>query len=253
MPVGVVDAADFYSGIVVDAYAKLKSTSFVAQVYANFVRSAGLPGLEIGCGDGEPLLDLCAEGLDIDGVDSSLDMVTRCRENAAYRGLNVAVYHQRVEHLALERRYRSIYFAGPTFNLLPDDETALRALHAIREHLSGDGMALIPLWIPEPTPTEDLGVRRETEDDGAVLRYTPRWESYDRDQRTRTTATRYEWADSTRVESVDQAWIIHWHTPDRFRRMCADVGLTIVSLVDDHTSHEANDASTAFTATLRRG
>jgi hypothetical protein len=70
MPVGsrVVDAADFYSGIVVDAYAKLKSTSFVAQVYANFVRSAGLPGLEIGCGDGEPLLDLCAEGLDVDGL-----------------------------------------------------------------------------------------------------------------------------------------------------------------------------------------
>ena len=65
-----MDAADFYSGIVADAYPKLKSTSFDSQRYADFVRSWGEPGLEIGCGDGEPLLALCAAGLDGDGIDS---------------------------------------------------------------------------------------------------------------------------------------------------------------------------------------
>lgn len=121
-----MEPADFYSGIVVDAYAKLKSSTFNAEPYIEFVTASGEPALEVGCGDGEPLLDLCAAGLDVDGVDSSLDMVVRCRENAARRGVTTQVIHQRVEDLSLERRYAAIYFAGPTFNLLADDETAMR-------------------------------------------------------------------------------------------------------------------------------
>ena len=91
------------------------------------------------------MLDLCAAGLLVDGVDSSLDMVERCREEAERRGLVVEVHHQRVEDLMLERRYASIYFAGPTFNLLADDETALRGLGSIHAHLTNDGAALIAL------------------------------------------------------------------------------------------------------------
>lgn len=176
MPYGqrIVDAADFYSGIVADAYAKLKSVSFSPEPYAKFVREAGEPGLEIGCGDGEPLLDLCAEGLDVDGVDSSLDMVLRCRQNAADRGLSAAVHHQRVEELSLSRRYGAIYFAGPTFNLLPDDETALRALRSIRTHLRVDGSALIPLWSRSRPLQPNLGrrVKSTTVVSGSAIR---RW------------------------------------------------------------------------------
>lgn len=85
-----VDPADFYSGIVVDAYSKLKSSTFEAEPYASFVASHGEPGLEIGCGDGQPILDLCASGLDVDGVDSSLDMVNRCREKRGPSGASHA-------------------------------------------------------------------------------------------------------------------------------------------------------------------
>jgi len=60
----LVDPANFYSGIVVDAYARLKSNSFTADRYRDFVVAHGEPALEIGCGDGQPLLDLCAEGLE---------------------------------------------------------------------------------------------------------------------------------------------------------------------------------------------
>ena len=99
-----MEPADFYSGIVVDAYAKLKSSTFNAEPYIEFVTASGEPALEVGCGDGEPLLDLCAAGLDVDGVDSSMDMVVRCPDSAAKRGVATQVVHQRVEDLSLERR-----------------------------------------------------------------------------------------------------------------------------------------------------
>lgn len=61
--------------------------------------------------------------------------------------------------------------AGPTFTLLPDDEAALHALAGIRRHPRDDGVALVPLFIPAPTPDEQLGVPREVRGaDGTVLR-----------------------------------------------------------------------------------
>lgn len=247
-----MEPADFYSGIVVDAYAKLKSSSFEPRPYIDFVKATGEPALEIGCGDGEPMLDLCAAGLDVDGVDSSADMVDRCRENAAKRGISTHVYHQRVEALNLERRYSSIYFAGPTFNLLVDDETATQALQAIAKHLTDDGAALIPLWIPDPTPHADIGVTRTAEDGPAVeLRYTPLSETYDQEIRTRVTTSRYERTTSSGTESADREWIIHWHTPHSFVAMCKDAGLEVLTLVDDETNADASDTSTGFTATVR--
>ena len=197
------------------------------------------------------MLDLCAAGLDVDGVDSSADMVERCRANANERGLTTHVYCQRAEALNLERRYASIYFAGPTFNLLATDDTAKQALSAIRRHLTDDGAALIPLWIPDPTPATDLGVSRTAHDGpGIELTYTPLHETYDQERRTRVTTSRYERITATGTESADREWIIHWHTPQSFAAMCHDAGLQITSMIDDDTNDVATDASTGFTATV---
>ena len=44
-----------------------------------------------------------------------------------------------MEAMELPRPFRSIYLAGPTFNLLVDDDTAWRALARIRAHLEPEG------------------------------------------------------------------------------------------------------------------
>lgn len=249
-----MEPADFYSGIVLDAYAKLKSSTFDPEPYRAFVEASGEPALEIGCGDGDPLLRLCAAGRDVEGVDSSLDMVDRCREIAAARGVATHIYHQRAEDLSLDRRYASIYFAGPTFNLLADDATALGALRAIREHLTDEGAALIPLWVPDPTPEKELGVTRATTDDesGIELRYTPLSEIYDPERRTRITTSRYERVTADDTELADREWIIHWHTPDSMRRLCEEVGLKVIDMLDDDTNEPATAASVGFTVIVRR-
>ncbi|QSB15354.1 class I SAM-dependent methyltransferase [Natronosporangium hydrolyticum] len=245
-------ASEFYTGIVVDAYARLKSAHFDPEPYAEFVARAGQPALEIGCGDGEPLLTMRRRGLDVAGVDSSADMLGRCRANAAALGLEVTLHHQRMEELSLGRRYRSIYLAGPTFNLLPDDDSSLRALRAMRTHLVDGGSALVPLVIPEPTPTDQLGVAREAEgDDGAVLRYTAVSEEYDEVARTRTTRTRYERQTPVGLECAEREWILHWHTVVGFRALCAEAGLRVASVVDG-SGAPANDTATSFTATVQR-
>lgn len=247
-----MDAASFYTGIVVEAYAKLKSTDFDPDPYAAFVEATGQPALEIGCGDGNPLLELRRRGLDVEGVDSSADMLDRCRRNAAALGVEVVLHHQLMQELSLGHRFRSIYLAGPTFNLLPDDTTALLALRCISSHLADDGKALIPLWIPERTPSEELGVTREaTAENGDVLRYTPVSEDYDGHAQTRTTTALYERVTPAGTDRAERQWVIHWHSVEQFRSMCGEAGLQITRLVDDDGRLPAA-TETYFTATVQR-
>ena len=86
---------------------------FSTERYRSFVQSSGAPALELGCGDSSPFYDLAAEGMDIEGVDSSPDMVRRGRERLAADGAEAPVRLQRMEELTLERRFASIYLAGP--------------------------------------------------------------------------------------------------------------------------------------------
>lgn len=230
-----MDAADFYTGIVAEGYALLKSSHFAPDHYADFITASGQPALELGCGDGDPLLELRRRGLDVEGVDSSADMLARCRDRAQQEGLEVVVHHQRMEELELTRPFASIFLAGPTFTLLPDDDLALRALTRIGEHLTEDGTALIPLWIPEPAPADSFGVPREAvAADGARLTFTARSEEYDATHRTRTTHVRYERHTPEQVQSADRDWVIHWHTQDSFRELVDAAGVRVVSMTDLH-------------------
>ena len=73
----------------------------IPRPYIRFVRRSGEPALELGCGDGDPLLDLRARGLDVEGLDSSPDMLARCRANAAARGLVVTLHESPMESMEL--------------------------------------------------------------------------------------------------------------------------------------------------------
>lgn len=241
-----VDAADFYTGIVAELYEPLKSTTQSPDPYAAFITTAGEPALELGCGDGEPLLELRRRGFDVEGVDSSADMLARCRRKAAEAGLEVALHHQRMEMLALARRYGSIYLAGPTFTLLPDDDTASRALRAIRSHLDDDGLALIPLFIPSASDWHPGRTREVVTADGATVRVTALSEDRDDDARTQTTVLRYEKHTDGVSAVVDRPWTLHWHTRAGFEALVAAAGL-VTREVRDPAGRAADDDAAEFT------
>src|SRR5438552_17766610 len=67
--------------------------------YKNIILESGQPALDVGCGTGRLLLDYLEQGIDVDGVDDSPDMLAICREKAEKLGLNSNVYQQKVQSL----------------------------------------------------------------------------------------------------------------------------------------------------------
>lgn len=247
-----IDPADFYTGIVVDVYGPLRGAVPDADICAAFIRAWGEPALELGCGDGDPLLTLRAEGFDVDGLDSSADMLEKLREAASRRGLGVTVHHSRIEQMDLPTTYRSIFLAGPTFNLIVDDATALRALECIRAHLDPSGAALIPLFIPAPIPDHHIGRAREHVDErGRVLRVVPTSSERDDATRRQTTTLRYEVVDGADSEVVERPWTLHWHTQAGFAELAAEADLQVVSVLAADGSTATPDAA-QFAFVLRR-
>jgi SAM-dependent methyltransferase len=230
----------FYTGLVADLSVPLRSSIPDPEPYAAFVAACGEPALELGCGHGEPLIALRTRGLDVEGLDSSPDMLELCRRSAADAGIDVVLHESPMESMGLGRLYRSIYLAGPTFNLLPDDDTARAALARIAAHLEPGGSVLVPLFVPEPTDVGAIGVPREgADDEGRPIRFTPLEVSRDEDTRVQRSVLRYERGD----EVVERTWTLHWHTQGGFRALAEEAGLTAAAVMDPGGGAAAADAT----------
>ena len=110
-------------------------------------RGAG-PALELGCGTGRLLLRYVADGLDVEGVDSSADMLAICERHAAAAQLPVTLHQTDWVTMDLPRRYATIYNPSGSFMLIDDATRARRALATWMRHLAPAGRLLIEMGIP---------------------------------------------------------------------------------------------------------
>jgi SAM-dependent methyltransferase len=198
--------------------------------YADLIRQDGEPALEIGCGAGHPLLALLEQGLDVHGLDSSRDMLARCEAKAEARGLRVTLHQQEMQSFALVMRYRTIFFAGASFMLLPDARDAERTLERIHHHLQPGGQVVIPLYVPPRMPeaqnaTDQWSTReRIRPSDGAILRLSERYR-YDWPRQLRVATLRYEViSKGAVVQAVERPWLLRWYSQAEFRRLLREAG-----------------------------
>jgi SAM-dependent methyltransferase len=108
---------------------------------------AGQPALDVACGTGRLLLPYLRDGLDVDGIDVSPDMLARCREAAEREGLSPNLHAQAMHELDLPRRYRTVFVCGG-FGLGSSREQDLEALRRLYEHLEPGGLLVLDNEVP---------------------------------------------------------------------------------------------------------
>ena len=87
------------------------------------------------CGTGFFLTAFLEAGADIDGLDSSPYMLSKCQEKLKGKTSMVNLSQQRLEELSLPRKYHFIFIPDRSFSHLYDKETAQASLRKLWEYL----------------------------------------------------------------------------------------------------------------------
>jgi SAM-dependent methyltransferase len=162
--------------------------------FMEVVKKYGQPVLDVGCGTGRILLDFMSQGIDIDGVDNSPDMLALLQQKAEKMDLHPTVYQQEMTALSLPRRYQTILVPSSSFQLLLDPTSSVLAMRCFYEQLLPGGVLTMPfmtLWKKEQ-PLEGQYTREVIRpEDGATIR---RWSHsrFDPDTGLEHTIDRYE-------------------------------------------------------------
>ena len=142
---------DIYYGIVAESYDLwFPGPEFEDQeFYRQKIEANRGTALEIGCGTGRLLVPYLQTGLEVEGLDSSEDMLAICREKAGAKAVSPVLHQQYMQELDLPRTYNTIYIPASTFMVLSDRDEGMEALHRFHSHLEPGGQVLISLDIPK--------------------------------------------------------------------------------------------------------
>ena len=224
--------------------------------YRDLIRQYGQPALDAGCGTGRLLLDYLAQGIDIDGVDNSPEMLAICSEKARKLGLQPRLFEQQMEMLNLPRTYRTIIVPSSSFQLLTDLQDARKAMQRFFHHLEPGGVLVMPFMILRDEQATQQIVQGDWEprgeairpEDGSTIR---RWNrsTYDLPNQLESTEDRYEVLRDGEIiatESHARSPATRWYTQDQAAQLYQEAGFTTIRFLKEFSQEPASKEDTIF-------
>lgn len=218
------------------------------------VAQSGQPVLDVGCGTGRLLLDFMQDGIEIDGMDNSPEMLDRCRQKAARLGLTPRLYLQTMATLELPRRYQTIIVPSSSFQLVIEPAAVQETMRRFFNHLLPGGMLVMSIMAlysgdsQAPEVVEEWSRETVRPEDGATIR---RWSRsrFDRVNDLEHTEDRYEIIRNGEIiaaESRARSPATRGYTQTQALQCYTDAGFTNVRLTSDFTQEPAKPDDEIF-------
>ena len=219
--------------------------------FLKLIQIYGEPALDVACGTGRLLLDYKQEGVDIDGVDISDEMIALARQKGQEAGLTVNLYVQPMQELDLPRKYRTIMVPSSSFLHLVELEDARKALRRFYDHLYSGGLLAMSMRIMEASEIEidwELEAEATRPSDGALVR---RWFRcwYEPEKRLQHTEDRYEVLKDGQViesESYLASPFLTWYSLDEALALMEEAGFVDARAHSDFKFEAATEEDTSF-------
>jgi ubiquinone/menaquinone biosynthesis C-methylase UbiE len=228
--------------------------------FLEVILRSGQPVLDVGCGTGRLILDYLLQGLDVEGVDNSPEMLALCRQKAAGLGLSPTLYEQEMQALSLPRRYRTIIVPSSSFQLLIHLEDAAAAMSRFYQHLLPGGTLAMPFMLigfdqnGKPIPEEEFTRQKVRPSDKAVVHHWSR-STYDHAAQLEHTQDRYQIILDGHViqsESHSRSPATRWYTQEQAQNLYRQAGFTDIELFDQFKFERATPHSSVFCILAKR-
>jgi SAM-dependent methyltransferase len=180
--------------------------------YVNKLLSCKGPSLEVGAGTGRIFLEALARGADVQGTDSSAEMLAVLRDRLDPRQHH-RIHESDLVNMELGKRFELIIAPFRVFSHIIDIDDQISALNAVYDHLVPGGAFVFDLYVPNLKLLLD-GLAPTIDFDGeyAPGKRLSRTTSATSDLITQITSVtmRFDWEDEGRQNSRE------WTFPMRF-------------------------------------
>ena len=206
-------------------------------VHAAIVRGAAGSSLELGVGNGRFLIPLVEAGLAIEGIDSSADMLDRCRRHAVARGVDVVLHRGDIAPLDLGRRFGALVCPAGSFTLVAEERRARAALASYHDHLEPGGRVALTMFVPGADDITGFAWRLRrtgTADDGTSY-VVHEATGDDVEPQVHLVYNRLETFDAAGalVDTVLRKMRLRWWSQDQFAAALAAAGFVDIEAVGD--------------------
>jgi len=246
-----------YSGIVAAAYDRFFGSEpyWDQAFYERRLRANGGRALEVACGTGRLLLPLAREGLQVEGLDTSRDMLDRLLVKAVALNLQPVLHRLPMQQFDLPRRYRTVFVPACTFQILVDALEIRAALACFFAALEPGGEVLIPIGAyDDPQPIVDWRERRNVHvaEHAAQVVIFERT-GFDADGRLQDWHLRYE---VERPSQPREVFFRHYrlrrYRPDEFGALLAAAGFDGIAVHRGYTEPQSSDPADDLVFSARR-
>jgi ubiquinone/menaquinone biosynthesis C-methylase UbiE len=118
------------------------------EFYRRHAKRLGASVLELACGTGRLSIPMARDGLEVVGLDVSIEMLAVARQKAISAGVNVNWIRGDMRHFDVGRSFDGIFFASNSLSHLYSLAEIEGGLAAARRHLSPSGRLVIEVFNP---------------------------------------------------------------------------------------------------------
>lgn len=192
--------------------------------------------LEPATGTGRILIPLLEAGLDVEGLDSSPEMLAVCRQHCRERGLDPVLREADMTTFMRPGAFEAVIIPTGSITLLDGRDSALRALACFRESLVPSGRLILD--VPSPRLVTEPEPMRYWRRDSYLWTLQTMHVDYDRAANQTTRFLRYEkWRDGSLLATELQPFRLqHWSLQE-FGTLLAEAGYTAIRVTADYQDH----------------
>lgn len=191
--------------------------------------------LEAGVGTGRLLIPYLKKGINIEGIDSSSDMIRKCQEECDRRNLHAVLMEGDVESYEFDKEYQAIIIPTGTFCLFDNIENVLQNL---KKHLNKDGFILFDIIFPNhfKEGSHHVYPLDVSENDKLVLtssQLSINWSSQFTEE-----LFRYDlWRSGSLIESELQTFKLYWYSVREILLTLESIGFDKIEIWGDYSDN----------------
>lgn len=209
---------------------------------------AGVTGriLEPAAGTGRILIPLLEAGLNVEGIDTSAEMLAVCRQNCVDRGLDPVLRQADMTSHSEAGAFDAIILPADSIALLDGRAETQRALASFQESLAPGGRLIVDVDAPRMVTSQNQASLWPSGPDLLTLQVMRT--DYDPVANQSTSYLRYEkWRDGTLIATELQRFRLqHWSLAE-FTGLLAEAGFTGITTTADYTAAAPSAASDTWT------